>query len=503
MANIVIRYDNTNITSRVIFNSARFSGQMAAQPGTFEFTCKDPQRNQNYVTGKEITLDVDGERLFAGYLTMVTRTFGLPVDIVPSDARVWVLRGVDYNILFDKRVIRNTSNYTEAISLGTTLRFDGDVIRTMCANYLDIPAGLNTSTHVYNITHANPGGTEFVYQTQGTTWREAMDRHLELSNGLYYIRPDKTLHYVPVELSTAPWGFSDTPNKTTSIGPRDVTATEDASAMVNDALVWGGATELTGWDGAVEGAGAVVFARHQNAASQSTHGRWQHGEARWGEQTYYDQAAVDQRARSIIDGPPGTDLEETRGLKHPQWQIKATWYSKDVPSNTHLWPGQLVTFNLSTFGSALNPIVLPLRSVDISFPAKTDAVNVADVMFTGTFGVQFSDPFSIWAYMKKLRYRKRTASGLIPVYDDSATSTIYGGLGQFTPVPAPDGVTTDFGIPVGGYIQDTLQVYFNGLLLPSQGYTVAQLSPVAGTFRITPAPPTGTWLHVVCRTLKG
>lgn len=502
MSSIVITYDGTDITNRVIYNRARFAGQMAAQPGTFEITCKDPLRTQSYITGKEVTLDVDGVRLFAGYVTMVTRAFGLPVDIVPSDARVWVLRGVDYNILFDKRVIRNTSNYLEAISLGTSLRYDGDVIRTMCASYLDIPTGFDTSTHVYNITHANPGGTEFVYSTQGSTWREEMDKLLLLSAGLYYIRPDKALHYVPIDLAEASWGFSDTPDGTTTIGPRDVVATEDASAMVNDALVWGGATEYTNFELPPDQQGAVVFARQQHATSQTTHGRWQYAEARWGETTFFDQLAVDQRANAIVNGPPGSEPTEgqlVRGMRAPQWQIRATWFARDVPGNNHLWPGQLVTFYLSTFGQAVNPIVLPLRSVDISFPAKSDQINEAEIAFTGTFGVQLSDPWSIWAAIRRMRSRRVTSTGVTPVYTDASTATAYGGLGQFTPTPAPNGSATLFDI-TGGYVADTLQVYLDGYLLPAQGYSISQTSPAAGTFTITPAPQTGSWLHAVCRT---
>lgn len=501
MSNIVIRYNNIDITSRVIYKTARFAGQMAAQPGMFEFVCKDPNRTDTYVTGKEVTLDVDGVRLFAGYLTMVTRTFAMPVDIVPTDARQWVLRGADYNILFDKRVIRQTTNYTGYIPPLPGARWDGDLIKTLTATYLDIPAGFNTTTNVQNVAVMNPEGGDYSFNTQGTTWRQQMNDFIKLSFGVYYIDAAKILHYMPIEDTEASWGFSDTPNGTTSIGPRDVVATEDASAMINDALVWGGATEFSGLEsGGMQG--EVVFARHQNAASQSTHGRWQHGEADWGNPTFFDQQAVNNRAHGIVSGLPGSDPAENliRGLKNPQWTIKATWFGRDVPGNNHLWPGQLVTFNLSTFGTALNPIVLPLRSVDISFPTKPDEVKVADVAFTGTFGIQLSDPWSIWAHMKTLLSRRRSSGTAVAVATDSSTSTSYGGLGQYAPVPAANGTVTTFDLPVGGYISGTLQVYFDGRLLPASGYTVAEVSPSAGTFSITPAPPTNTWLHVVVRT---
>jgi hypothetical protein len=498
MSQITIRYNGVNITNRVLFESARFTSQMAAQPGMFEITCKDPNRTDSYVTGKEVTLEVDGALMFGGYVTQVSRTFALPADLVPSDARLWVLRGIDYNILFDKRVVRNPMKYVESPEI-TTLSTEGELVKTL-TTYLDIPAGFNVTSEVDDIRQWH--ATRHVFQAGGT-WRDEMDMIRQFSGALYYMTPTKHLRYVALEDTFSPWGFSDTPNGTSTIGPRDVSATEDAAAMINDALIWGG-SELAGSEELTsEEGGKVVFWREQNATSISNHGRWQLGETHFGEDGYKldpiehpTTSGVRIRANRIVNGPMG----DNTGMKDPQWQIKLTWYGRKVPSNNHLWPGQLVNIALSTMGSPLTPMVLPLRSVDVSFPAKNDSPGEADVMFTGSFGLQHSDPWQLWALLRGGARLRRRAQATLSTFNDQAESTTYGGLGQFTAVPVPDGSITNFSLPVGGYIAGTLQVYLDGRLLPSLGYTSAQISPANGTFSITPAPQAGSWVHVVCRT---
>ena len=72
--------DNTDITSYVLFRTARLESQMAALPGTWTATVKDFNRELDFTTGKRIIWYLDGNPFYAGFITQVSRTFAFPAD---------------------------------------------------------------------------------------------------------------------------------------------------------------------------------------------------------------------------------------------------------------------------------------------------------------------------------------------------------------------------------------------------------------------------------------
>src|SRR6478736_10451847 len=141
---VVIQYDGTDITNKVLFSTARFESQMAALPGTFEFTVKDDEQQFQFVAGKEITLDIDGVRCWGGYNFQPREMFAFPVDKVVDPATVktrqWNLSGVDYNIFFDRRVMRNESDYLSSLPFFRENRKIGELLRNeVFAKYIDVP----------------------------------------------------------------------------------------------------------------------------------------------------------------------------------------------------------------------------------------------------------------------------------------------------------------------------------------------------------------------------
>jgi hypothetical protein len=508
---IIIVYDGSDVTDLVILASASFESQLAAQPGTFEFTVIDRERTQTFVTGKELTLTVDGQLLWGGYVTQVSRTFPFPaVDTEPLsgvDSREWVLRGVDYNILFDRLVVRNTSNYLELIPALADGTYDGEYIRTLCSTYLDVPGDFDTTTYVEDVHQI----TGYGWAQQGDTWRKQMDFFAALGGAIYYIDANKNLIYKSVEDAESKWGFSDVPNyravsptplsfQGATYGFREIEATEDGSAVINDALVWGGSPFTTG-------GGDIVFDREQNSTSESVHGRWQLGETHFGEAGYKLQSGVDARANVIVRGIPGPTAQDpsgTRGLEYPQWQMKFAWFNINVPEiagiQDHIHPGDLVTIVLYVMEDANYPHgliqELPARSIRITFPDKTEGGSW--VRFDGMFGLQANDPFSIWRYLLS---RKTTIAGIVAASaDNSSTTTVYGAYGQFTLDPLPDGSTTVFNLPNGiGYIIGTQQVILDGLF-QRPGYEYTPSDPPTGEITMTTAPATGSRLWMACRT---
>lgn len=495
-----------------MFETAVFESQLNALPGTFEFQVKDTARTLSFTTGDEVILTIDGTRYFGGYLTQISRTHAFPADdtnpITSYANRTWLLRGVDYNILFDKRVLRNTANYYAQIpnELGTAQ--DGAVIREALASYIDVPSGFDITTEIDDVRQVNEFDIvpDWAWPQQGEKLRVLFEELSKFEGQIYFIDADKNFHYHAIETTEHRWGFSDQPNYnaiTTSpaefqgayYGFREVEATEDGSVIVNDALIWGGSA-FAGTSG------GTVFARTEDATSQSDHGRWQLAEAHFGEQNYGIQAAVTGRANAIVNGPPGMDAYgEQKGLRFPQWNFRFVWFSHDVPelsgSPNHLRPGSIVSIQLNTFGVTK---LLPCRSIRITFPENAPD-GTSYVQFTGEFGIQISDPFTLWRYLLRRERAIRTSSVVSAVTNDSDAAP-YGAFYSGEPSPAPpDGLTTVFTIPFG-YISGTSAFYINGLN-QRLGTDYTESDPGSGEFTLASAPSASDELWVTARTLQG
>jgi len=511
---VVITYNGTDITDRVLWTSARFEFQQNAVPGTFEMTVKDLDHTSVFVTGKELTLEIDGALQFGGFVLQVERTYPFAaMDTTDPDSvpRYWKLRGADYNRLLDFRVLRNTAAYTTQIPNFHGSDYDGDLISLMFASYLDsLGSGFDTTTFVDNIMRGQDrgyaAGAELAWNQQGDTARQQIEQFILFTGALFYIDAQKNFHHHAIEDTVMRWGFSDKPNhggvtaspvefQGATIGPREIIATEDGTPVVNDAFVWGGSSWTQG----------VVFARETNSASITDHGRWQKAEVLIGQEGFGIQAGVDARADLIVNGSlSAQSFGQNRGLKYPQYTYRFAWYAHDVPKISgvpdHVRPGYLSTISLEVFGDPGDPLVqlLPLRTVTITFP-NLDKNGNGYVRYDGTFGLQPDDPYALWRFLLK-GGRQAVQQTVIAVVDDSSTSTVYGAFGYFTPAPVADGVTTVFTIAFG-YIQKTTQVYKNGLLLVRDvDYT--ESDPIAGEITFAVAPAFGDVLVVSCNTLS-
>jgi hypothetical protein len=487
---VYIEVNGEDVTQRVVYASAVFESQQNAIPGTFEVTLKDPDRDYDPPdTGTTIFLDLDGTRHFGGYVTQITRKFALPVDELPSDARMWVLRGVDWNILFDKRVTRRPANYLRHLPVFHGDQFDGELITYFAENYIDLPLGLDVSSFVDNIvtpffsedpdTLADRAGG---WKQQGTIWREQIELLQQWSGAVFYISPSFELHYHAIENINADFGFSDQPNGTSTIGVRDVTATERGGPqMTNDALVWGGS----------EWSEDVIFGRSENATSISTHGRWQKAEHHFGEDGY--KLTTQWRADLITEGGATvTGAGFNPGEAFPQYDLNVTWFGENQPSGQQILSGQLVSTELTTFGAPFNPMVLPMRSIRITFPG-VDPSGFGHVQLTGSMGLALTDPFSIWQHLRNLRRQRNPVVSV--ALDDTVRST-YGGFGQFTPELVSGNI---YRLPnTIGYIANTTQVYLDGVL-QSRGADYDELDPVAGMIEFTSSPGAAD-IFVVVRT---
>ncbi len=480
----------TDVTDDCLFERTTFTSNFNGAPGSFAVYVRDPLQTHFFATGYEIRCTIDGSLALGGYVTMVGMTSLADVAVIPPDPedydmRVWHLTGADYNIAFDRRVFRNTGDYLTQIKINETV--DGAILRVAIGSYTDM-SDFDTSGIVDIATIPD---IAYVLLQQGWAVRKEAETLLPFSGAVYYIDGNKLIVWKPYDDAEKRWGFSDTPNDNAitaspdsyqgaTIGYAAVEATEDATMMANDVLVWGGSE--------FAGSGGTVFDREQDATSISDHGRWQHAETHFGEQWYKTSAGVTAAAQAILNGPPGADATgQEKGLKNAQWQFTFTWFSNRVPTlsgvRNHIVAGDLVTIELSTFGVTR---LLPVRSITTSFPDALENDGTHLVQFQGTFGLQLSDSFSLWRYVIKNQNRVQIQTQT--AVTDSSTSTVFGASYSGEPTPATDGVTTVFTIAFP-YIAGTLRVVRNGLE-QEKGVAFTESDPDTGEFTMTSAPLT-------------
>jgi hypothetical protein len=356
MSTFVIRVNGVDITNDIIIDDAEFTSQASGSPGTCRFRVKDMDMSYLFTIGHELTLDIDGRRMWGGYVTSVKRAFFFKVEDTETRApcepisrvpRALVVEGVDYNILFRKRFLYNRDEPTDTVLQSWPAGTHDDVqIRYMCENLLFLDDdGLDTTTKVEYVgtpnpdKQGNPAGA-------GQSWESAMQAIAYLTGAVFYIDPDKALVYTDVDTPNATYGLSDVPGAG-QLGYRDPEIVHDATNMRNDALVWG----------AGQGPGGVKFHRTEDATAIATHNRWQIGDFR---QDMWRQESVNKRAESYVYGSP----QNKRGGKDDAISVRLTLFEPAFRV------AEKVAFESVVYGYS---DVIPIRRQRITFISPTEA----------------------------------------------------------------------------------------------------------------------------------
>ena len=369
-ARVRIRVDGVEITNDVVYSDAFFTSLVNGTPGSFRVRVKDVEHTRSFTAGQEIWLDINGVRRFGGYITHINRVYAFPVDDTTnpdSVARFFVLTGVDYNILFRKRVVRDKDDPTNM-----TLRSwpadteDHEVVRYVFDNYTDLPLDGFTHDGVEHVGTPNPDRVGVV-GSGGLYFGDLMREINRLISAVYYFDPYRDLKWVDVDTPNATKGLSDHPTAEDQVGYRDFEYGEDGADLVNDAFVWG----------AGAGSDRIAFSRETNAASITAHGLWQYGEFT---SQLYKPASVAKRADSIVLGSP----QSKRGRKDP----KESWALRTFDQSFVV--GQKVAIESEVFGIS---DVVPIRRMTITFPT-TDC----DPMFDMILSHEIDEPWNLFEF---------------------------------------------------------------------------------------------------------
>ena len=354
MSTVVIEYDGSDITADVLIDQASFTGLVNGNPGTCSFKVKDLFQAYEFISGKELSLTIDGQRKWGGYVIRATKTYPLPVldTTVNTDLpRYWEVNGVDYNILFSRRIVWDLDDGVSKLSwLYSPATYDDTIINDLFDNYVDT-TGL-TRDSVQRIAHAVldlPGkdNDKGMIASAGFTWQQAMSSIARATGGVYYIDANKDLHYVDAEETTSAYVLTDTPGDG-DIGYQGFTFLEDGSHLINDMHVWGAGT----------GSPNYVYSRSRDLDSIAEHGLWQGSLVTAG---LYRQASADIVADSYVYGTP----QSLRGGKDDATTFTCRVF--EPVYNT----GEVVTWYCNVFGVDGE---LPIRRMVITFAGPTSPI---------------------------------------------------------------------------------------------------------------------------------
>lgn len=265
---VTLLIDGEDVTGKCLWESCRFRSVANAIPGDFEIALRDDAHDYTPRSGAQVTLSIDGQTLFGGYLKRRGMAHWFPVHDTTVDPlslpRKWILAGPDANVLFDKRVVHDTGNkitpdgdnYDQAPDAPNylkRLKEPGGPLHKMVQyfwrKYTDF-VRWNEDSGGYDWEVADgdlrPLGIDYpagLVVGQGKYVRDQMEDFAQYGGAVYYIDGDWSLHFENYKQSQSTWGLTDYlpfGKNQQWIGFRELTYDEDSLQMVTDALVWGG-----------------------------------------------------------------------------------------------------------------------------------------------------------------------------------------------------------------------------------------------------------------------
>lgn len=355
---VQITVGGVDVTNDVDYRRSRFTTTSNGQAGTAEIWVRDLDREWAFVTGSEIIVRFRGIRMWGGYLANVRRQYVFASGTgLSEEPRYLLLDGVDYNVLFNKRVYFDPGDtddmFVKRWPNGTR---DEVVINELVNDYLTLDDdGLtfdiqHVGTPALSQTSCNPDAPDvFGIGSAGWLWGEVMNAVVSQTGAVYCIDPDKVFRHVDDsdKQSRFGWGgVSDAPDNVNTLGYRDVEFVHDGARLTNDHLQWG----------AGQGSASLGFTRVTDSTSLATHGRWQTGELRY---DMYCAESIEERAETWVYGSP----QNRRGGKDDRISARFTVHEP------YFRVADVITVESTEYDLSYT---LPIRHAEITFPTPYD-----------------------------------------------------------------------------------------------------------------------------------
>lgn len=411
-----------DITGDVIWSGTQFAQQARTGPGTFTITLKGAQ--VAFKGGEEIHFEIDGLRVFGGWVADVQKDSFFADYEEPRTT----LHGTDYNILFDRIMIRNypwefatygatgdTSGLYRSWPPFKKGTMDDAMIRAVFSRYVapDLPPEFNWTDGVDAISTPAPIAP-WVMPEAGSTLRSFMQSISMITTGVWWIDPYMVLQYHDRGKETAPFPLTDGQG---GISSRGLRVTTDISNMINDILVWGTlAKDVEGdimyfhetgdgewwekyWISEIERIFAAMEEIYEIPPGERTDAEWDALE-RYKEQLALDKQRLQYVRERVWDPYSGEPRpadaqidsvgiwgfwqhgEFREDIHHMAWlrkrghSILVRWDEPVMKASATVWDpgyqaGQVVNVKSSVYGIDLN---LVIRSLRISFTVAKEPV---------------------------------------------------------------------------------------------------------------------------------
>jgi hypothetical protein len=274
-AQVTLEIGGADVSKFALFTECTFTSSVKTQVGSFSVALVGTG-GDDYL-GKEIRLSIDGAYYFGGVVTRVTQGYVFPAT-TPGKL---IIEGADYAVYFDRMVAWNKMEPTAPLkSYGPDAVPENVIINEMLAAYFLPPSGFGTMG-VTSQAGVDSGSQVWVPLRPGETLRALLSLCSRVTQSVWFMDPYFQLHVQERYSDNSSYGLSDQVGNEGDgnlIGFRTLSAVEDISQMVNEALVWGNETE------------PVIMSHIRNNESIAKYGRFQVGE--WSQQMYKSESVT-------------------------------------------------------------------------------------------------------------------------------------------------------------------------------------------------------------------
>jgi|WetSurMetagenome_2_1015567.scaffolds.fasta_scaffold03982_2 hypothetical protein len=245
--NVRITVDGSDITDDVLWNECNFTQTARVMPGTFSVGLLGSHRGHE---GQKLELFIDGQAVFAGYVTTTESSFVFPSVLEGDDTPVTktTLSGPDVNVILDRYLIydplKNPENDTKGINnpwYGTPGFNPGKTDAFLVAWYTGKwskakETGLDYTGNVDVCGVVNPNVVGRIMDWNGVSLRAAYQQWSRVTSAIFWVDPYMSLHWHSRFEVSAPFAIGDGEEY---VNGRDLSGRTSIERQVSDTIVWG------------------------------------------------------------------------------------------------------------------------------------------------------------------------------------------------------------------------------------------------------------------------
>jgi hypothetical protein len=244
---VQITVGGSDITDDVLWNECSFTQTARVMPGTFSVGILGSHRGHE---GQKLELLIDGQTVFAGYVTTTESSFVFPSVLVGDDTPVTktTLSGPDVNVILDRYLIydplKNPEEDTKGINTpwyGTPGFNPGKTDAFLVAWYTGKwskakETGLDYTGNVDVCGVVNPTVVGRIADWNGVSLRAAYQQFSRVTSAIFWIDPYMSLHWHSRFEVSAPFAIGDGEE---FVNGRDMSGRTTIERQVSDTIVWG------------------------------------------------------------------------------------------------------------------------------------------------------------------------------------------------------------------------------------------------------------------------